>query len=97
MNYPIIILHPGKEKALKNFHQWIFSGAIDKSDDFQDGDILEVQSSKGEFLAYGYFNKRNSLAGRIISFEKKTADKEDFAGDLLIVLGEGSAKRLTLP
>ena len=87
MNYPIIILNPGKEKALKNFHQWIFSGAIDKSDDFQDGDILEVQSSKGEFLAYGYFNKRNSLAGRIISFEKK---------DPLIVIENNIRKALSL-
>ncbi|MDE5743283.1 MAG: hypothetical protein K2H62_02910, partial [Bacteroidales bacterium] len=29
MDYPKIVLRPGKEESLKRFHPWIFSGAID--------------------------------------------------------------------
>jgi 23S rRNA (cytosine1962-C5)-methyltransferase len=63
-----VILKPGKEKPVKSRHHWIFSGAIDSAPDFIDGDILGVESARGELLGYGYFHHATSIAGRMLSF-----------------------------
>ncbi len=63
-----IILKPGKEKALRNRHPWIFSGAIESAPPFENGEILPVYSSQGEFLAKAYFHTENSLSGRVLTF-----------------------------
>lgn len=64
------ILKPGKDKAVRNRHHWIFSGAVARLPDIDDGDILAVRSADGEHLGYAYFNRRSSIAGRMISFGK---------------------------
>lgn len=60
-------LKPGKEKPILNRHHWIFSGAVEKFPPFEPGEILGVESHKGEPLGFAYFNK-GSLAGRMLSF-----------------------------
>jgi 23S rRNA (cytosine1962-C5)-methyltransferase len=48
-------LKKNREDAVLRFHPWIFSGAIDKVEGKPvDGDIVEIYSSKGEYLATGY-------------------------------------------
>lgn len=75
MSYPHIILNKGKEFSMQRRHPWVFSGAIAKKDaNLQDGDLVEVYSSKNEFLAIGYY-AGGSIAVRIISFEKTTIDE----------------------
>ncbi len=66
--YPAVILHPGKEKPIRQRHHWIFSGAIQSFPDFENGGILAVRDSQGNHLGYAYFNRHCSLAGRMISF-----------------------------
>jgi 23S rRNA (cytosine1962-C5)-methyltransferase len=66
------VLKPGKDKAVRNKHHWIFSGAVARLPDFEDGDILAVQSSRGEFLGHAYFNRRCSIIGRMLSFDHTT-------------------------
>ncbi|MGB7128984.1 MAG: class I SAM-dependent rRNA methyltransferase [Candidatus Rhabdochlamydia sp.] len=68
------ILKPGREKPLLNRHPWIFSGAIDSLPEFEQGEILEVYSSSGQYLAQAYFHKDNSLAARVLTFD---CDLED--------------------
>ncbi len=63
-----IVLKPGREKALRNRHPWIFSGAIDSAPPFENGDVLPVYSSHGEFLAKASFHTENSLCGRVLTF-----------------------------
>ncbi len=63
-----IVLKPGREKALRNRHPWIFSGAIDSAPPFENGEVLPVYSSHGEFLAKAYFHTENSLCGRVLTF-----------------------------
>jgi 23S rRNA (cytosine1962-C5)-methyltransferase len=71
MNYPKIILKRGKEISLFRRHHWVFSGAIFQQDDtLQSGDLVEVLSSKNEFLGIGHF-AQGSIMVRIISFEKR--------------------------
>jgi 23S rRNA (cytosine1962-C5)-methyltransferase len=76
MNYPKIILKRGKEISLFRRHHWVFSGAIFQQDDtLQSGDLVEVLSSKNEFLGIGHF-AQGSIMVRIISFEKREINQE---------------------
>jgi 23S rRNA (cytosine1962-C5)-methyltransferase len=71
-----VILQKGKEKFVKcNRHPWIFSGAIASfPQDLEPGECASVYSHAGEFLAIAYFHQGHSLAGRILSFEKKSLE-----------------------
>jgi len=66
-----VVLKKGREKSLINRHPWIFSGAVARLPEFEDGDILPVVSSQGDFLGYGYFNRRCSIIGRMLSFDQQ--------------------------
>ena len=69
-------LKPGKEQSLKRFHPWVFSGAIAKADGkSQEGDLVNVFASNGEFLALGHC-QIGSIAIRILSFEQVEANLE---------------------
>ena len=70
-----VILKPGREKALRNRHPWIFSGAIDSFPSFENGEVLPVYSSNGEFLAKAYFHLENSICGRVLTFIDEPVDK----------------------
>ncbi|MFQ3679625.1 MAG: class I SAM-dependent rRNA methyltransferase [Pseudanabaenaceae cyanobacterium] len=68
MTYPQVILHDRKTEAVQRFHPWIFSGAIAQRDrHLTEGQLVEVRSSRGEFLALGYFGT-GSLAVKVLSF-----------------------------
>lgn len=82
MDYPKIILNKGKEFSLQRLHPWVFSGAIAKKDaDLKDGDLVEVYTSKNEYLATGYY-AGGSIAVRIISFTQTTIDEEFWFGKI---------------
>lgn len=72
MNYPKVVLHNKKESSVLRKHPWIFSGAIKKievDNEINDGDIVEVFSDKGQYLATGHFYS-GSIAVRIFSFTR---------------------------
>lgn len=66
-----VVLKPGKEKAIKGKHPWIFSGAVLKRPSLEKGEIAFVESAHGEFLGLAYFHPKTSIAGRMISFSEK--------------------------
>lgn len=76
-----IKLKKGKEKAVYQRHPWIFSGAIDKvKGKPENGDIVGVVDTNGEFLAYGYYNDQSRVAVRLIEWgEKVTIDADWYA------------------
>ena len=64
-----IFLKPRKEDSLRRFHPWVFSGAISHWDvQPEDGDVVEVRSHKGDYLATGHY-QNGSIAVRVCSFE----------------------------
>ena len=65
-----VILKPGKEKALRQRHHWIFSGAIQSLPSFEDGDFLPVYAANGDFLGSGYFNRQSGIIGRMVAFDQ---------------------------
>jgi 23S rRNA (cytosine1962-C5)-methyltransferase len=73
--FPKIFLKPGKEAAVRRNHPWVFSGAIDRTTGSPaEGDIVEVVSSRNEFLALGHFAS-GSIAIKIFEFAKSSIDE----------------------
>ncbi|OUP07251.1 RlmI/RlmK family 23S rRNA methyltransferase [Mediterranea sp. An20] len=70
-----VYLKPGKEESLKRFHPWVFSGAIARINGKpEEGEIVEVYTSKKDFIARGHF-QIGSIAVRVLTFrEDETID-----------------------
>jgi 23S rRNA (cytosine1962-C5)-methyltransferase len=63
-------LKKGKEASLHRKHLWVFSGAISKMDpNLNDGELVDVFSYSGEFLARGYYSNKGSIAVRVMTFD----------------------------
>lgn len=68
-----VVLKKGKDKAIRNRHHWIFSGAVVALPDFKDGEIAQVFSDAGDLLGSGYFNSKAKILGRMVSFDEVPA------------------------
>lgn len=67
-----IQLKAGKEKAVKQHHPWVFSGAIDHiKTNPNAGEIIKLVNSKGDFLAYGYYNDQSKITVRAIEWNEE--------------------------
>jgi 23S rRNA (cytosine1962-C5)-methyltransferase len=63
---PQLIIKPGRERSLHHHHPWIFSGAISALHGTpSSGEIVEVISNQGEFLARAAYNPTSNIAGRV--------------------------------
>ncbi|MFD2201030.1 class I SAM-dependent rRNA methyltransferase [Shivajiella indica] len=81
--YPKIKLLKGKEISVFRKHHWIFSGAIaEKDENLQNGDLVQVISQKGDFLAIGHY-QNGSIMVRILSFEEEMIDAKFWEKKLL--------------
>src|SRR3989344_6737932 len=70
-----VMLKPDKDKPIRGFHPWIFSGAIDVLDDgFKAGDLVKVYSNDESFLGVGYLNPRSQIAVRMLTFRDEEID-----------------------
>lgn len=73
--YHALILHPGKEKPIRQRHHWIFSGAVKSFPECEDGSIVAVKDHQGNHLGYAYINRRCSIVARMISFGPESPEK----------------------
>jgi 23S rRNA (cytosine1962-C5)-methyltransferase len=65
-----VILKRNREKPVRNRHPWIFSGAIQRIEGaVQDGDLVRVTDSQGQYLATGYLNRRSQIVVRLLTWE----------------------------
>ena len=73
--YPIIKLRKGKDEAVKRFHPWIFSGAIESADPgLQAGDVVTIVDSRNNILGTG-FAEAGNIAVKILSFDNRKIDR----------------------
>jgi 23S rRNA (cytosine1962-C5)-methyltransferase len=90
-----ILLKPGKEAAVKRFHPWIFSGAIEKIEGApREGDIIEVLGARREFLALGHYLP-GSIAVKIFSFEAVEVNDDFWKAKMKMAFGLRSRLGLT--
>ncbi len=73
-----IYLKKGKEQAVKRFHPWIFSGAVQsKPATLAAGDYVRVFSHDGSLLGSGFY-ENDSIAVKMFSFEDRLPDEMFF-------------------
>ncbi|PJZ45317.1 class I SAM-dependent rRNA methyltransferase [Leptospira brenneri] len=74
----VIRLKKNKEKAILNFHPWVFSGAIASGEnDLTPGSIVRVESITGSFLAWGHYDPKSQIRIRLFSFEESKNGSDD--------------------
>jgi len=70
-------LKKGKEKAVRQLHPWIFSGAIEHiKGKPENGDIVDVRDHSGEFLAKGFYNDQSRVAVRLLEWNEQVTIDE---------------------
>ncbi|MFK7810833.1 MAG: class I SAM-dependent rRNA methyltransferase [Saprospiraceae bacterium] len=70
-----LTLKSKREGSILRLHPWVFSGGVaQEDDDIKDGDLVEVFSSRGDYLATGHYQDA-SIKVRIISFEQTEIDQ----------------------
>ena len=80
--YPVIRLHKGKEDAIRRFHPWVFSGAIERGPEgLQAGDTVTVTDYQGNILGTG-FCESESIAVKLLCFENRKIDEWLFLENL---------------
>ena len=86
MNLKKVILKPTKDKSVKRFHPWVFSGAIKTVDQHcKDGEIVDVFSNKGKYLGTGHFQE-GSISIRLFEFTQQPINDSYWKGKLLKAL-----------
>jgi 23S rRNA (cytosine1962-C5)-methyltransferase len=67
--YRNVYLKRKKEKSLRRFHPWIFSGAIERFEgEPEEGEFVRVLTADGQFIAIGHF-QIGSIMIRVLSFD----------------------------
>lgn len=68
MPYPVLTLKSGKDRAVRNMHPWVYSGAVKNRPQAAEGDIVAISDNKGEVLGWGHYSKKGTIICRIFSF-----------------------------
>ena len=67
-----ILLKQGRDHAVKRFHPWVFSGAVQQATEgLQDGDWVEVKDQRKATLGFGHYQK-GTITVRLIVFGEAT-------------------------
>jgi 23S rRNA (cytosine1962-C5)-methyltransferase len=60
-------LLPGRDKAAREGHPWVFSGAVGRLDgDPAAGDVVRLEDSRGEFVGWGHFSPASRIRVRLL-------------------------------
>jgi 23S rRNA (cytosine1962-C5)-methyltransferase len=74
-----VMLKPGREKAAKNRHPWIFSGAISRVEgNPANGDVVDVWNSRARFVARGIYNQKSQIRVRLLTWNPNDLIDGDF-------------------
>jgi 23S rRNA (cytosine1962-C5)-methyltransferase len=77
--FATVILNSGRDKSVRLRHPRLFSGAIKRIDGKAvDGDVVEVCSNTGEWLARGILNQKSQAAVRLLTWDEREAIDENF-------------------
>ena len=72
--YPNLELKSGREKSLLNQHPWVFSGAVARLPQAENGDIIQIINHKGKLMGYGFYSPQSQIVTRIFEFTQKPID-----------------------
>src|SRR5271165_5986530 len=79
MSLPRVVLKPRRARPFYGRHPWVFAGAIDKVDGQPaDGDVVDLVSHTGNFVARGLFNSQSKIRVRLYSWNEDVALDDAF-------------------
>ncbi|WP_152392139.1 class I SAM-dependent rRNA methyltransferase [Paenibacillus guangzhouensis] len=68
-----VILQKNRKKRVEQGHPWIYNNEIDRVEgEAKPGDLVQIISEKGKFLAVGYFNPASTITVRVVSYQPLT-------------------------
>src|SRR5688572_23039150 len=89
-----LILRPGREKALKRRHPWIFSGAVARVEGApMPGDTVEAWSNGGELLAVAAYSPQSQIRARVWDWRSRVIDRDFFLEQVKRALNQRSGRR----
>lgn len=70
----VVRLRPGREKAAREGHPWVFSGAVSAVDgNPAAGDVVRVEDAGGAFLGRGHYSPASRIQVRLLEAREGTA------------------------
>ena len=66
-DYKKVSITSKAEKSVLLGHPWIYGEEIIKSDDINNGEIVDVLGTKGKYLGSGFYNSNSKITVRLIS------------------------------
>lgn len=67
-----------RDRSVRRHHPWLFSGAIQRViGDADVGDLVAVQSSQGEFLAWGQYSPHSQIRARLVSWAEASRPSDE--------------------
>jgi 23S rRNA (cytosine1962-C5)-methyltransferase len=78
MSIPTVTLRPGRERALAVGRRWVYRSELGTvAAAAQPGDVVDVLSAQGAFVARGFYNPRSQLAVRVVTEDRDEAVDAD--------------------
>lgn len=76
---PRILLKPKRARPFFGMHPWVYVGAIDSIEgDPKDGDVVDLTSHEGGFVARGLYNSQSKIRVRLYAWDAEQSLDADF-------------------
>ncbi|MCE5301930.1 MAG: class I SAM-dependent rRNA methyltransferase [Planctomycetaceae bacterium] len=76
---PEVILKPRKARPFYGRHPWVLDSAVDRVEgNPADGDVVDLLSDKGKFIARGVFNRQSRIRVRLYTWNAAEALDDSF-------------------
>jgi 23S rRNA (cytosine1962-C5)-methyltransferase len=74
-----VILKAGRDKALRDGHPWVFSGAVEREEGTDGAALVEVVAASGTSLGVGLFSPRSQIRVRMLASRPQEIGQAFFA------------------
>jgi 23S rRNA (cytosine1962-C5)-methyltransferase len=79
MTHARVVLQPRRARPFYGRHPWVYPGAIARVEGYPaDGDVVDLVSHTGNFVARGLFNSRSKIRVRLYSWSPEEALEREF-------------------
>ena len=70
------ILRKTRETRVRGGHPWVYASEIERVEgDFENGDVVDVISSKGTLMGRAYYNPRSQISLRMLTRQDEPVDR----------------------
>ena len=74
-----VILRKTRETRVRGGHPWVYASEIERVEgEFENGDVVEVVSSKGTLMGRAFYNPRSQISLRMLTLRDEPVDRALF-------------------